>query len=242
MQQTTKTIGRKTRSKQRVLKQTTLNIENLTSSVVQSNHDAFFMNLNRTNSTSPLIYANSRVETIDLDPSAVPIGFNESPNMNSTPNINLTTNIDSTPYINSTQNFNLTTNIDSTPNINLTPNMNSAPIEMPNSLRCTSSNSFENAMIDYMKEIMLRLTAIEKHVAKLDCRLVNLKTEGDVLRPPKFVCSKLGSSDINELQKLGLPVNSLDALNTLEENLKKESFVQAVVIYTLKKRIFWNVN
>lgn len=69
-------------------------------------------------------------------------------------------------------------------------------------------------MYEYLKNMMSKINAIEKHVIELDVKMHIL------LDSNMWSMAPLGTLDVQELSKFGLPVESELDLNNLEEKLK----------------------
>lgn len=92
-----------------------------------------------------------------------------------------------------------------------------------------NSQSFESVVRNGLSEILIRLGQLEKHVAKLDARIVDLSNDLNKSEPVSKTVTKIKSIEQKDLLQFGLPVNSSDALNKLEDNLSKTEFLNSVV-------------
>lgn len=92
--------------------------------------------------------------------------------------------------------------------------------------------TFEEKVLEYLKRCDVRLTQLEKHVAKIDARLAaapnpNFGEHASIHRREVFVCQQMDSSDQDELMKFGLPINSLLNLRKIEKDLEnKQTFTE----------------
>lgn len=104
------------------------------------------------------------------------------------------------------------------------------PGSTPISTRSIESfNKFEEIVLKKIDELLVRMSQIEKYTAKTDARLRTLSDNIVLPRPNSRVATNIGSVDQIELTKRGLPIDSLDGLNSLEENLKKGDFLKDIV-------------
>lgn len=100
-------------------------------------------------------------------------------------------------------------------------NVSIVSISSDTSFAMRLSTDFQRQMMEFMKELLVRMGAVEKNVAKLDVRMANYFKMQLSDRQDTFVNVpiKLDINDLNELQKRCLPVNSLSDLDTLERSL-----------------------
>lgn len=91
-------------------------------------------------------------------------------------------------------------------------------------------NSFEQKVLTYLKEILARSIETEKHVARLDARLLNHNSSDhhSIDRQENYVCQQIDSNDQTELIKFGLPISSLVNMKKIEANLKNDEFFDKV--------------
>lgn len=90
-------------------------------------------------------------------------------------------------------------------------------------------NTFEEIVLKKLDEILVRLGELEKNTAKTDVRLRNVSNELVAFRQNPRAAATIGSVDPADLAKRGLPINSLEALDSFERNLKDEAFVNDIV-------------
>lgn len=113
----------------------------------------------------------------------------------------------------------------------IAPNTSVVSISSGISSASRPHTNFEKEMIAYMKEILIRIGALEKNVAKLDVRFASSTRLQSPDHSDAFgsLPKKLNIVDLNELRGLGLPVNCVSNLDALEQKLKCEEFTKNVV-------------
>lgn len=103
-------------------------------------------------------------------------------------------------------------------------------ITIENSSTSTPNNnkndSFQVAVLNNMKEILVRIKAVEKHVARIDVRFsqfINNQTSKKM--------TTIGTVDPVEMTMLGLPAKNQQSLEILEAKLEDENYMKNVVIF-----------
>lgn len=128
-----------------------------------------------------------------------------------------------------------TTPISAVPTAESTPSNSKSPTIVTNlsssihSISIASRNTFEETVLHKLNEILVRLSELEKNTAKTDVRLRNVANELVAIRQNPRAATKIGTVDPAELARRGLPISSLEALNSFEQNLKDEAFVNDIV-------------
>lgn len=98
----------------------------------------------------------------------------------------------------------------------------------------SDNKTLEVSMLKYLKEILIRVKEIEKNVARLEVRQNVINSSLAQTRPESFVCQEIGSSDQIELEKLGLPINSLMKMGKFEDDLTQQFYWNSIVSETKK--------
>lgn len=92
----------------------------------------------------------------------------------------------------------------------------------------SSEESFETTMMNGMNELIRRMSMHEKHLAKIDQRIVGLRE--DLINARKMSkVTKINVLEQEELRKFGIPVDSKDGLDELEESLKNSDYSNHIV-------------
>lgn len=92
-----------------------------------------------------------------------------------------------------------------------------------------SSISFEEQMMSSMREILIRLSEIEKTQAKIEVRMAAIESGLCVSRQNNLQVQKLDGLDSMALLNSGLPAQSVMQLGQLDFNLTKPEFVENIV-------------
>lgn len=173
-----------------------------------ANGDQFFENLNRVQ------IEEAQMDTVSL----------ESTDDTPTSMISLSSISTENLIENSNESVNLRAPITSSPN-SLQSNERSIEI-IGNKDR---NDSFETMVLLQLKEILIRIGQLERHVAEVDTRIIGITNELKSDRQVSKSATKINSIEQQDLLKYGLPVNSPEMLDKLEKQLSESEFSKKVV-------------
>lgn len=205
---------------------------------IVSNDDAFFANISEITQPSPESPENQATDPLESMIAPSPIEIVHDRTTDTTQSTNNISIVQPPNEINDNQSI---VTPQSTNNF-----MTSSPTSTDLAFLRTTENQtistsnrsvFEETALSKLNEILVRVGELEKQSSKIQAIVQVLATTP--INCATTVVNGLMAADVSKLSSLGLPVASIDALQTLEDNLAKAEFVNKVVsLMKIKYRFF----
>lgn len=211
---------------------------------IVSNDDAFFANISEITQPSPESPENQATDPLESMIAPSPIEIVHDRTTDTTQSTNNISIVQPPNEINDNQSI---VTPQSTNNF-----MTSSPTSTDLAFLRTTENQtistsnrsvFEETALSKLNEILVRVGELEKQSSKIQAIVQVLATTPIEHNTDQYcattVVNGLMAADVSKLSSLGLPVASIDALQTLEDNLAKAEFVNKVVsLMKIKYRFF----